>query len=65
MALEAGVMQWENFPSQEENNNRDIKVKFEWIKETNSEQQRASNLELKENDKKTDRAEVEYLSPNS
>ena len=62
-ALEVGVLQWENYPVQEENNNSNIKVKFEWIKETSSDQPPIPNSQLKDNDKKTERAEVEYLSP--
>ena len=62
-AIEAGFIQWENYPVQEENYNSDIKVKFEWIEETSSEQPPIPNSQLKDNDKKTERAEVEYLSP--
>ena len=62
-ALEAGVLQWENYPVLDGNNNSNIKIKFEIVEKENSDQPPIPNSQLKDNDKKTERAEVEYLSP--
>ncbi len=62
-ALEAGVIQWENYPVLDGNKNSNIKIKFEIVEEENNDQPPIPNSQLKDNDKKAARAEVEYLSP--